>query len=163
MTSNKSFLLTIRRLHNETKENNNFITNINEEKQIINVTNKQYHFELDSSYPFACPKKFYCNGISIEADASIATKCERVNYSSIIKMPSERFSLVLKKITGEKCLCCSSLICPGNWNPTVTLQLLIDESQKIIRIKQQIVEKIMADLIKTKYLYSEINLDQYIY
>jgi hypothetical protein len=112
------------------------------------VPTKQYTFVLDSSYPFVPPQNLYLNGVS---------------FWTMIKIPSERFRSLLKKITGKECLCCFSLMCSHIWNNQKTLLLVIEEIEKIALIKRQIVEKIIGDLIKKKFLCEDIPIDQFIY
>jgi hypothetical protein len=147
----------IKRIQNEINANKNINVisfDIDEGKKeivlnfIISTNNRKYSIVFDSSYPFKPPKKFSSNGIS---------------YFKIMKVPSTRFSTILKKITGQECFCCYSSMCGSNWSPCSTIQKIINESNDVCKIKQMIVEKIIADSIKKKYLNDDINLDQWIY
>jgi hypothetical protein len=156
-TTSKNFTNLIKRVNNEIKNNKNInviLLDINEEKQEIvldfkiDTSNRKYSIIFDSTYPFKPPQKFLSND---------------VNYFTIMKLPTDRFYNIYKKITGKKCFCCFSVMCANNWNPCYSIQRIINESNNNCKIKKIIIEKIMADAIKEKYLINDINLDQWIY
>jgi hypothetical protein len=118
--------------------------------ELYNNQDKKYCFVIDEHYPFRPPKKFNCNNVP---------------YIEILRIPSQKFYNELKTINGKECFCCHSITCPNNWGPAHQLALIIKESKEFIRIKQAIIEKIVAKHIVEKYLVSDITsiLNQYIY
>ena len=106
-----------------------------------------FTFVVDRNYPFHSPK-FYFNNEP---------------YSHYLKLPSQRFSELLKKFINKICLCCSSLDCKYNWCPGVKLRMFIDELQKIRQYKRNIVYKLLADQVKDKYLIDDVDLDSYLF
>ena len=109
--------------------------------------NNEYTFIVDKKYPFH-PPTFHFNNQP---------------YSHYLKLPSQRFSEYLKKITNKVCLCCSSLSCKYNWSPGIKLKMFIDELNKIRQLKRNIVYKILAEKIKDKYLIDDVDLDSFLF
>jgi hypothetical protein len=72
--------------------------------------NNEYAFIIDRNYPFH-PPIFHINN---------------KNYLQYLKLPSNRFSEQLKKLTNESCLCCSSLCCKYKWSPAIKLYMFIN-------------------------------------
>ena len=66
---------------------------------------------------------------------------------------------LVKKIAGFDCFWCKSFDCKKNWIPLSTLKNVIDEIDNIYKIRKNILNKIIADKIKEKYLLPEIDLD----
>ncbi len=152
-----TFQNLVRRVNNEIKNSKDInVSNlyIDEEKQeiildfSINPSNKKYLITFDQTYPFTPPKKFLSNGVS---------------YNKILRIPSTRFEETLTKITGLNCPCCLSLMCGHNWKPYYTIDKIVKEFINICKIKQKIIEIIMANAIKEKYLIDDINLNEWIY
>jgi hypothetical protein len=111
------------------------------------INNNNYVFILDKNYPFYSPK-FYFNNQP---------------YTHYLKLPSRRFSEVLKKFTNTTCLCCSSLSCKYNWSPAIKLRMFIEELKKIRQYKRHIVYKILSEQLKDKYLIDDVDLDSFLY
>ena len=153
------------RIRNEYKELSNIYTNINNnytliliydtELHILKITimenlkniNNEYTFIIDSNYPFHSPIFHFNNK----------------HYLQYLKLPSIRFSEQLKKITNEKCLCCSSLCCKYKWSPGIKLHMFIDELNKIRQHKRNIVYKILSDHIKDKYLIDDVDINCFLF
>jgi hypothetical protein len=108
----------------------------------------KYEFILIQHYPFISPKIYYQN--KPYADYL------RVYYSK------HNFN-IFRKITGKDCFCCSSYNCPYNWNPGVNIKKIIEEICKIRQAKRNVINKIIADKIKEKYLLDDINLDCWLF
>jgi ubiquitin-protein ligase len=116
---------------------------------IMNYSNdkmQSYSFVIDKNYPFTPPAIYYNN------------KC----YSSLLKMPSERFKDNLQKITNKQCLCCQSFICKFNWGPAVTMNIIISEIDRNRNYKRKVVITILIDQIKEKYLIDDIDIVSYL-
>lgn len=118
------------------------ICKINDKKK------QQYDFEICENYPFRPPKIFYQNR----------------PYSDFLKINYSKNELSLvKKITGNECLCCSSLNCRDNWTPAITLQKIILDINRVKILKRNIINKLLADKIKYKYLIDDIDLDSWLF
>jgi ubiquitin-protein ligase len=126
-------------------ELNNVIIEIDETLKNDNIDT--YTFTVDRTYPFHSPKFHFNNE----------------PYSHYLKLPSQRFSELLKKFINKTCLCCSSLSCKYNWSPAVKLKMFIDELNKIRQYKRNIVHKILADKVKDKYLIDDVDLDSFLF
>jgi hypothetical protein len=109
---------------------------------------RSYSFILDTyHYPFRCPLIFLNNK----------------PYIDFLKTTSEFERIMLKNMRGVECFCCHSLNCPINWVPTNTLIKIIDEIYSIYQARKDIINKIIADKIKKKYLLPEIDLDCWLF
>lgn len=127
------------------EELNNVDVEINE---LVNDNNmEKFTFTVDRNYPFHSPKFHFNNE----------------PYSQYLKLPSQRFSELLKKFINKTCLCCSSLACKYNWSPAVKLRMFIDELYKIRQYKRNIVYKLLADQVKDKYLIDDVDLDSFLF
>lgn len=60
----------------------------------------------------------------------------------------------MKLITGMKCLCCGTFLCPDNWHCTVTIADIVEEFLKVIDYKFRIVERFLCKKIQEKYLHN---------
>jgi hypothetical protein len=79
-------------------------------------------------------------------------------YEEFLRLNNDYERSLLKKIHGIDCLLCNSLICPKNWTPVALLISIIDEIDKIYIIKKSILNKLLADKIKAKYLLEDIDV-----
>jgi hypothetical protein len=126
------------------------------EKNIVNIKNKNIFIltfieridsfvgiELDSYYPFKIPKKIIVNDYQ---------------YQDLLNIDSNK----LKLVGIDSCLCCSSITCSNNWGPTLRIKSILEEIENNMLIKRNIVNKIIINVIKRKYLINDINLYQYI-
>jgi ubiquitin-protein ligase len=116
--------------------------------EIINNKRQKYDFIMSQNYPFTCPKIFYQNRPYIDFLKVNCTKSE---------------ILLTKKVTGHECFCCHSLNCKDNWSPAITLQKIVNEIYSIKSYKRTMVNKLIADKIKLKYLIDDINLDEWLF
>ena len=89
-----------RRIHLEHEKLVGSILTKSEEKWIlcVNKENKTFKFHMDKNYPFEPPIKLYCNGKDMR-------KCS----------------------TGKYCYACHSIICQGNWSPSLRLSHIIED------------------------------------
>jgi len=108
-----------------------------------------YGFIITRDYPFRPPTIFFQNRPYLEF--------LRTRYIS------KNGKDIFRKVTGQNCFCCSSLNCGDNWSPGITLEKLIAEIQSYKKKKRDIVNKIMADKIKARYLIDDIDLDSWLF
>ena len=122
------------------KERNNIINQIDEGNIIV-------AFEMqNSNYPFGPPKKVLING---------------KNYFEYLR-PTESTYNILEYFIGQKCLCCSTLMCRNNWGPQKNFKNILHEILKMFNTKQRIVEYLHAKKIKYKYLIDDIPIFDFI-
>ena len=100
------------------------------------------HFIISDYYPFKPPKIF----IGSE------------KYNNFFNLKTTRFNNTLKVLTGMDCLCCKSYTCHYNWSPGYQIRHLLEEIEKNKKIKKNIINKLLLDQIKDKYLNSDIDL-----
>jgi hypothetical protein len=119
----------------------------NDKKQVtirIKDKDKTYMFTLNAfSFPFT-PPEIYINDHK---------------YIEFLNINSHYERNMVKYFTGLDCFCCHSFDCKKNWNPTFKLNNVINEIHNICKIRKNILNKIIADKIKEKYLLPEIDLD----
>jgi ubiquitin-protein ligase len=118
------------------------ICDIRENKKYI------YGFIINEHYPFRSPKIYYQN----KAYGDYL----RTNYS-------KHFFEIFRKQTGKECFCCSSYTCANNWTPAITMHKIIDEIDRVREAKRNVINKIMADKIKAKYLIDDVELDCWLF
>ena len=106
-----------------------------------------YLFNIPSNYPFTSPR-LYINGME---------------HNRFFNLASNRFTSVLKYISGLDCLCCHSLLCKNNWSPAVTMEHVINEMEEYKNYKYLIFIKLILDKIKKKYLNRDIDLDSWLF
>jgi ubiquitin-protein ligase len=133
--------------------------NVNiDDKEVIHLTfckkstnprnnDDQYHLIIPKYYPFAVPSMIINN----------------VPYLHHNVMPSKRFSIILKKIMGTDCLCCSSLSCNSNWKATKNIINLLTEAERNENIKYKIGINILIDQIKDKYNLTYLDIYEWIF
>tara|TARA_B100000513_G_scaffold183486_1_gene103573 strand:+ start:633 stop:1166 length:534 start_codon:yes stop_codon:yes gene_type:complete len=123
---------------------------IKEKSNIINQTdngNIIVTVEMqNSNYPFSPPQKVLING---------------KNYLEYLR-PNGPTYHILEYFIGQKCLCCSTLMCKHNWGPQKNLKDILEEILKTFNLKQRIVEYLHAKKIKDKYLIDDIPIFEYI-
>lgn len=108
----------------------------------------RYSFIIKRNYPFIPPIIFY----------------QGRPYSEFLKLQyTKTENAIFKQVTGQNCFCCYSVNCMDNWRPGITLKHIIDEIHTIKRKKRDIINKIIADKIKQKYLIDDIDLDQWLF
>jgi hypothetical protein len=108
----------------------------------------RYKFGITFHYPFRAPEIYYQGHPYID-------------FLQISRTEKEFKSF--KKITGLNCLCCNSYNCSDKWSPVVTLLKIIDEIKFIKRRKRDVINKLLADKIKQKYLVEDIDLDCWLF
>ena len=97
-----------------------------------------FEFEISSKdYPFLPPNKFIFN---------------KHNYRDFLKIESPLTFAEVKSITNFECLCCSTILCAGNWSPSVRFTDILNEYYRIKTIRRKIVNKLLANKIISRYL-----------
>lgn len=107
---------------------------------------QKYGFIIGENYPFRSPKIFY----------------QGRKYWEFLRGRHTNLQ-TLKKVTGKDCLCCSSFHCDDNWGPGNTLIHIIDEIRRIKQLKRAVINKLLADKIKARYLVTDIDLDSWMF
>ena len=112
---------------------------VNEETNTLFINSLNIEFIVSGHYPFHPPK----------------IKINEEDYIDYLVRVSQNNQKKLNK-TGVKCLCCESLTCRNNWNPTKTLIDIIGEylnTKKIINNFQ--LEKYVDIICYEKEIYCE--------
>jgi ubiquitin-protein ligase len=133
--------------------NQNAITNQHHNyfKYSINLyemsTNRIYEIILSDNYPFAPPK------LNINSKP----------YSYYYKPSYNKYNELLLKYKKIRCLCCQTMLCGDNWSPAFTVSNIIKEVHDFENYFKEISHRIIIDVIKRKYLISDINLLEWLY
>ncbi len=156
LQESRGFFLAKKRVKNEIrhiKDINVYSFNIDDQAQEIEVifsirpSTKKYTIVFDPTYPLSPPIKFFF---------------EDNDYERMLRFPSDRFFKAFKEITGCDCFCLYSDISKDNWMITNTIDTMVFESKKVVATKKRMIEQVLANTIKTKYLIDDINLSQWI-
>jgi ubiquitin-protein ligase len=115
-------------------------------EMIVTEGNSKYGFIFNNNYPFTAPQIYY-NGES---------------YLELLKINGNEEKNVLRKYRSKDCLCCDSYYCRDNWYPALSLKSIIDEIKEIIELKQTIMQILLADIIKKKYLINDIDINSFL-
>ena len=67
-----------------------------------------------------------------------------------------------EKITGQKCLCCSSILCKNNWAVSKHIIDIKHEFQKIFDLRFRISQRFWAKRIASRLLVEDIPLDDFL-
>ena len=116
----------------------------------INESNdlQKYEFTICVDYPFKPPKVAFQNR----------------PYREFLQISHSPQDLKLfKQVSGLECLCCTSLTCNGNWSPGYMMTHIVDEVRTIRKYRRNMIYKIIADKIKTRYLVADIELDSWLF
>jgi hypothetical protein len=109
--------------------------------------NKYYKFIISNYYPFK-PPKLYINNKP---------------FTYYYEIKNYQFNENLKKYIGIECFCCRSMLCMNNWGPQFTIISVLDEINICRDARNQILIRIMIDVIKRKYLLNDINIIEWLY
>lgn len=107
--------LFLKRIEKESKDWNNFETEITYNETNVVILFKKINFKVicGEHYPFRAPKV-------LVKDKEYNIYLNELQYSNSLNKQ-------IKKMLNIECLCCESLLCPNNWKP----------SKKIIDIVRQ--------------------------
>ena len=120
------------------------------DKMMVSICDStyKYRFVITNNYPFKGPTTFFQDRPYIEF--------LRTNY------PPSMLD-IFQKITGKQsCFCCTSLNCTNNWRPVSKLIHIIEEIHTIQKQKRDIINVLLADKIKQKYLIDDIDLNSWL-
>lgn len=109
--------------------------------------NKYYKFVVSNNYPFN-PPKIFINNKSI---------------SFYHKIKNLEFSRSLKKYTGMDCFCCETILCSNNWCPSFTFINILHDINRYKDARRQIIDRIIVNVIKRKYLIDDTNIIEWLY
>lgn len=109
---------------------------------------KNYQFHIGRDYPSRPPKKFTIN---------------YKNYLYYLEVKSRKTLQELREIKKIKCLCCDILLYGNKWSNTYGLIDYIDEFNKLMEYRREIIYNLLTKKIISKYLISDINLMQWIF
>ena len=128
-------------IDNYNKNNYKYIISI-----MDNTNNYIYSIIFNDNYPFVPPN----------------VKINYKLYSDFLKSSNVPFKLNLKKIYKIDCLCCNTITCHSNWSPGFTTNHLIKEIRQFKSYKRNLINKLIADKIKIRYLIDDIDLDSWL-
>ena len=117
-----------------------------------------FYFQ-DSNYPFKCPKimlgnekKFNYHKLLNDSHIKINKLLNESNDYYFAKLLDISNKYYEKIFNPNNCLCCTSLLCPSRWNPTINILLLIKEIYNNYHFVDKIKKMIYAKVIMRKYL-----------
>lgn len=123
-------------------ENSNQIPNLNTYIEIITPNRNKLVFKLTKDYPFKVPEYLKINDINYRH--SIKNMPKRIDY--LYYHPNDVYfqeKSQLKLYDKPNCLCCSTLLCEGNWTPVCTIYYILNELNNHNNIKRYIKYKLM--------------------
>jgi len=115
-------------------------------QQTVPTPTPTIEFCIKEGYPFTPPT------ITITT-----TMTNRIPYMTWLKTNSPRIHQTLKKITNTDCLCCSTILCPNRWSPTMTLRNILQEIERTHQLKRKI-----KYILATKDIGKKFNLPEVI-
>lgn len=115
---------------------------------IKNNTDKRlYKFIIPPNYPFKAPR----------------LEINYKPYSHYLRFQSLKFQDLFYKYKGRKCFCCDSILCADNWGPQIKLSNIMDEVDIYHKQCREIVDRVIINVIKRKYLIDDINIVEWLY
>ena len=139
--SNKIISLSVNINNNN---NNEYLVNLIDNS---NYKYNNYCFIINYNYPFHPPKLLINN----------------IPYKDFLLNSTLKYNEILQKMSGLKCLCCYNIMSREKWSPAITLLNIIDEVNLFRTYKRNIINKIMVDKIKDKYLISDIDIESWLF
>lgn len=170
---------SIRRINNEINKINNLYENNRMKNYSLNII-KPYPLLNLKIYPNAITNNYYnivnFNNYELLIDLKInkiifkIKICISNTYPFLppeIKINNKPYHYLLqsnhmKKINCIHCLCCSSIICPGNWKPSHGIIHIINEIYQNIYKKKCILEVLHLEKLEIKYLKFNSNIKDYL-
>jgi hypothetical protein len=109
-----------------------------------------YDLDLPSDYPFKSPINIFYNGI---------------NYKKNLSDCPKRIQKILKTKYYINCFCCDTIIYGSIWTPSMNTSHIINEIDKIQKIKKEVIIILLCDEIRKKYmcLYEFANFEKYLF
>ena len=112
----------------------------------LSIDNKLYTFILSENHPFKPPKLL------------INRRTPNFCYSF-----NAKFKDALKKYTGVDCFCCESILCDNNWVAQFTLKDIVADVDRFRRAIRRVIDDIIVQVIKRKYLIDDIPIMEWLY
>ena len=112
-----------------------------------NYKYNNYCFILDDNYPFKSPKLLIND----------------IPYKKFLVNGTLKFRELYTKMSGIECLCCHNILESLMWSPGYTINKIIEQVNLFRKYKKNIVNKMMADKIKSKYLIKDIDLETWLF
>jgi hypothetical protein len=106
----------------------------------------KYKFVFNNFFPFKPPQIYY-NGEP---------------YLEILRLKGDFQKKLVKKYKNKDCLCCESYCCDGNWAPSIKLLDVIEEIKSNVEFKRSMVNVLLAEKIKRKYLIADIDINSFL-
>lgn len=106
-----------------------------------------YKFHIPRNYPFNAPK-FVLNNKA---------------YSHYFKFQSDTFREKFYKYRRHYCFCCESILCCDNWGPHLNMINIIQEVKKLYDDCRTIIDTIIVEVIKRKYLIDDVNILEWLH
>ena len=103
-----------------------------------------------SEYPFKRPTVFYKNADIL------------VFYKNLSEIHNREINHDFRKLHGEDCMCCSSLLCGNNWNVHNHITDIKREFEKYCHIKKRSIERFWCRKITERYLIEHLPIFEYL-
>jgi ubiquitin-protein ligase len=123
----------------------------NQHEYIVKFKNikdeNNYKFILPCNYPFSAPK----------------LRINEKNIAFYHRITNKTFNESLRKYTGIVCFCCETILCSNNWHPAFTFKHVINDINRYKQARRQIIDRLLIEIIKRKYLIDDINIIEWLY
>jgi len=119
-------------------------TNSNNKTIILNIITPNYNrleFTIPNDYPFKPPIDLKINGENYRYNLKNMPKRIANLYNYPYKLYPE--DITGSNIQRKECLCCSTLLCPDNWSPVVSIHDILNEITKHNELKESIKYKLL--------------------
>jgi len=114
----------------------------------VKINQNSYCLNLSRDYPFKMPTNISYNGL---------------DYYKLLITHSDEAKDCLKRFYYRDCLCCSSMICNSNWMPTINICHIINEINNVVKIKKEIMIRMLCNRIRIKYTCYFAELEKYLF
>jgi len=113
------------------------------QKNILNV-------RYTTSYPFRPPRVSYNNSNIL------------MYYGLLSQASNAKINKALMRLSSNKCLCCSTILCQHNWSVTNTIKNILEEFNKFQSIRVRCLEKFWSRMITSRYMVEDIPIFEYL-
>lgn len=130
-------------------ENEDTLQDIKNFPYKLNIYNNNtlYNIIIPNSYPFRPPKLFL----------------NYKPYMSFLRFKDNNYQALLYKYKKINCFCCDTMMCADNWSVHFGINNIINEVNTYKSFCREISHRIIIDVIKRKYLISDVNLVEWLY